>query len=307
MLSTLLLLAGSQAASAADKTKPGHPTANSTAVDDNATEQLDAELASIGKRGAELIATDPDRKTSAHAQEKKEVLIIGSSSVRGMMGRTFVRNLVRAGYDAKRIGKSASGLARLDYHDWISLVSTLPISERTVAIIVYVGVNDPQGIWLRPSERVKPSAKWHRWHKPGWSDRYRDRVVELINALCIRGVPNVVFVTPVDVRWPSLQRRLRRIRRLQIEGSRDSACGHVVSGSGDKLFIEDRIEKRRPRRLRDGYHMTYYGAQLLYDRISRRLHRLLQNRRTLVHSVPAPVPDLSVSSQSDRSGPRPGQ
>ena len=245
-------------------------------------EPLDARLAAIGKAGAGLAEVERERKgRKTIKQERNEVIVIGSSSVRGMMGRVFVDNLVGLGFVAHRVGKSASGLARLDYHDWISRIDEMPINKRTLAVMVYVGVNDPQGIWLRPEERDRPGHKWKHWNAPTWSNIYRDRVTELINELCVRGVPDVIMLTPADVKWRSLQARLVRIRRLQIEGARNSACGHVLSASGDSLFLFEPDEQLRPRRLRDGYHMTQYGAQLLFDRVQPRLLRLLRRRQRL--------------------------
>lgn len=248
----------------------------------NGDEDLDSRLDAIGKAGAGLAAVDKERKgPEVRREARNEVIVIGSSSVRGMMGRVFVDNLVKLGFVAHRVGKSASGLARLDYHDWISQLAELPINDRTLAVMVYVGINDPQGIWLRPEERDVPGRKWKHWNDPAWSKVYRGRVTELINELCVRGVPEVIMLPPADVKWQSLQTRLVRIRRLQIAGARDGACGRVISTSGDSLFLFDVDEQIRPRRLKDGYHMTSFGAQVVFDRVKPPLLRLLRKRQLI--------------------------
>ena len=256
---------------------PAPKPVTGTSADDAA---IDARLDAIGKAGAGLARVERERKGRVvRKQARNEVVLIGSSSVRGMMGRVFVDNLVQLGFVAHRVGKSASGLARLDYHDWIAQLQELPINERTLAVMVYVGVNDPQGIWLRPDERDVPGRKWKHWNDPAWPEVYRSRVTELVNELCIAGVPDVIMLPPADVKWPSLQARLTRIRRLQIQGARNGACGHVMSTSGDSLFLFDVDEQLKPRRLRDGYHMTAFGAQTVFDRIKPRLLRLLRKRQ----------------------------
>ncbi len=261
------------------------PPPQAVTVQDGLDEQLDA----IGQAGAGLKAEVSERRgKKVRKQFRNEIVVMGSSSVRGMMGRVFMGNLVDSGFVARRVGKSASGLARLDYHDWIAELRNLPINKRTLAVMVYVGVNDPQGIWLRPDERNPPGNKWRHWNHSQWRDIYRGRVVELINALCMAGVPDVIMLTPADVRWRSLQARLVRIRRLQIQGARDSACGHAISSSGDSLFLFEDDERIRPRRLKDGYHMTNYGAQVVFDRIRPRLMRLLRRRQ----KVGSPLDDL---------------
>ncbi len=277
-----LLLAPGRASAAGNEQVP--PPQSVTSQD-----ALGAQLDAIGQAGSALQVDDRERRGKrVRRQPRNEVVVVGSSSVRGMMGRVFMNNLVASGFVARRVGKSASGLSRLDYHDWIGRLSSLPINNKTLAVIVYMGVNDPQGIWLRPEERDPPNNKWRHWNHPQWHDFYRGRVTELINELCMAGVPDVIMLTPADVRWRSLQERLVRIRRLQIQGARESACGHVVSSSGDSLFLFEDDERVRPRRLKDGYHMTSYGAQLVFDRIKPRLMRLLRRRQ----QVGSPLDEL---------------
>lgn len=267
-----------QRASAAGAISELPASAETTQTTDEA--DIELRLAAIAEEGVGLRAAEArQRQAPADDARRDEVLIIGSSSVRGMLGRVFVQRFTELGYAARRIGESASGLARLDFHDWISAVDELPVTSRTLAVLVYVGVNDPQGLWLRPDERASPRQKWWHWRAPEWAEVYRARVTEMVNSLCARGVPHVIFLTPADVRWHSLQQRLSRIRRLQIEGARQSECGHAMSSSGDSLYIYGPDESEQPRRLRDGYHMTTYGAQLVFDRIRPRLLRLLGRPR----------------------------
>ena len=260
--------------------------------DSESNEELEQKLDAHAKQGSDeerklKAARAAERQkllTDRQRERRNEVIIIGSSSVKGALGRRLAKGLERDGFKATRWGRSASGLSRLDYYDWFDAVTDLPIGDKTAGVIVYVGVNDPQGLWLYPHER-KTRSKWIRWHEKNWGKVYRERVVMLINALCALGVPKVAMLTPVDVNWSRLQDRLVRVRRLQIEGARQSKCGIAVSSSGDLLHLKDKIERRESRRARDGYHLTGFGGDIVWERIRYRIVRAF--RRKPWHITPA--------------------
>ncbi len=204
--------------------------------------------------------------------------VIGSSSVAGNLGRLMVDRLHRLGFDAKRHGASATGFSRPDFFDWWAEVDKLPLSDKVAGVLIYMGVNDPQGIWLHPGERKQVGKRevWLRFHEKGWGTIYRQRVTSLIDRICARGVRRVIILPPADVRGSWLHGKLRRIRRLQIAGAQASKCGAVVSAAGDTLFLKDRFAERRdPRRMPDGYHLSTYGADIVWQRIrGHLLHRV---------------------------------
>ena len=224
-------------------------------------------------------------------QRGDRFLIVGSSSVAGNLGRLFVRRLGRLGFAASRFGMSATGFSRPDYYDWMAAVERLPIDQNAAAVLVYMGVNDPQGIWLWPAERKAMGRrdKWVRFHEPEWPGIYAKRVTAFINKMCDKGARRVIMLPPADVRWATLDNRLRRVRRLQILGARASKCGAAVSPAGDQLYLQDRAaERREPRRLKDGYHLSTLGAEVVWQRV----------RRHLLHSVgglPLPRPAVSAT------------
>jgi hypothetical protein len=269
-------------------------------LDQNARVGSEEEQRLRTERAAEkarlLAAQQKETKTkSAKPGLRDEVIIIGSSSVKGALGGRLTAGLQRDGFRASRWGRSASGLSRLDYYDWFDAITDLSIGKKSAGVIVYVGVNDPQGIWLYPHERPTRD-KWVRWHQKNWSDVYRERVTMLIDALCALGAPKVIVLTPVDVRWPSLQERLIRIRRLQIEGAQASTCGEVVSGSGDSIYLGTPDEARQSRRARDGYHLTSVGGDIVWERIKYRVLRIFRGKPWA--DIPA-TPDVrSLSPQA---------
>ncbi|MCB9739275.1 MAG: DUF459 domain-containing protein [Deltaproteobacteria bacterium] len=205
------------------------------------------------------------------------VVIIGSSSIRGNFGRTLERRFAGLGFETFRQGVSSSGISRPDYFDWYERATTLPIDDHTAAVLIYVGVNDPQGIWMPPAEQKARGRRdrWIRWHEAMWDVVYRERMTALIDRLCDRGARRVVVLTPVDVRWRGLQERLVRVRRLQIEAARTSRCGRVVSTSGDDLALRDPERGDVTLRMPDGYHLSTPGAEIVWDRIMPHLLRVV--------------------------------
>jgi len=211
------------------------------------------------------------------SRQGDRVLLIGSSSMRGNLGRTLASAFERLGFESETFAVSASGVSRPDFFDWQAKVAELPIDGDTAAVLIYVGVNDPQGIWLRPEERAALHARdaWVRWQEARWLTVYRDRMAAWIDAICDKGARRVIVLTPADVRWTGLQERLRRVRRAQILAARKSRCGRAVSTSGDLAFLREPDPDEPARRMPDGYHMSTPGAEIVWRRIAPHLLRLV--------------------------------
>lgn len=211
------------------------------------------------------------------SRQGDRVLLVGSSSMRGNLGRQLALEFGRIGYETETFAVSASGISRPDFFDWQAKVAELPIDGNTAAVLVYVGVNDPQGIWLPPDEREALGARdaWVRWQEQRWLHVYRDRMAAWIDSMCGKGARRVVVLTPADVRWTGLQERLRRVRRAQILAVRKSRCGRAVSTSGDLAFLRDPEPDEPSRRMPDGYHLSTPGAEIVWQRIAPHLLRLV--------------------------------
>jgi len=151
------------------------------------------------------------------------------------------------------------------------------INNKTRAVVVYLGVNDAQGIWLHKSERKarKKRDKWIRWNEKGWSEVYRSRVTAFSNLLCDRGAKKVIWLTPIDVKPKKLQKRLERIRQMQKEGADASKCGTSIASSGDIRHIRQGTKLGKSIRSHDGSHMTRQGSRLIWRRISAKMLGLL--------------------------------
>lgn len=190
--------------------------------------------------------------------------MIGSSSVAQSLGRVLERELEQRGYDVRRKGFSSAGLSRPDFRDMQKLVDGLPITRKTAAVFLYLGVNDAQALWLQPRERGASGRAFLPWSDDRWSRLYAERARRLVERTCQRGAERVFMVLPVDVKRTRLQQRLERVRELQARAVARTSCGVVLATSGDESRFGD---LENPLRRRDGFHLTPRGAEVVWRRI----------------------------------------
>jgi hypothetical protein len=181
------------------------------------------------------------------------------------------------GLKVERFARSSAGMSRPDFFDWMKEVRKVKINSNTQAIVVYLGVNDAQGIWLRKSERDGQGRrdKWVIWSDKRWGSIYRERVTRFTNLLCEKGAQKVIWLTPIDVKPKRLQKRLDRIRQMQEQGAAASKCGTAVPGSGDLRHILQGTKLGKAIRSHDGTHMTRKGSRVLWQRIGVRILSLV--------------------------------
>ena len=212
---------------------------------------------------------------------ERQVLVIGSSSIFGALGKVIEADLAAGGDRVGRLGVSGTGLSRRDHYDWIDVARRLPVTERTRGVIVYLGVNDAQPLVdpnaARPPylPQVEGGPKMRRqasrlpgagipWRAAAWQPAYEARVIEFADVLCDRGVHAVVLLLPVDVRTAPLDRALRRVRAAQTNAAARSKCALAVATEGDApKFGGANGRLRRP----DGFHMTPAGAEVVWQRV----------------------------------------
>lgn len=212
---------------------------------------------------------------AAHA-ERTEAWVIGSSSIHQAFGRIISRELSKLGYRVQRKAVTSAGLARPDYRDMQRVVEALPIGGKTAVVVVYLGTNDAQALWLRPRERTRTDRKFLPWRHARWSTVYRERARQLVERICQRGARRALMVLPVDVKRPRLQRRLHRIRSLQAQAAQQTSCGVALPTGGDEALLA--ASGRSQIRHRDGFHMTAKGAKRVWERIRGAAQRALQPR-----------------------------
>ncbi|HTV19263.1 MAG TPA: hypothetical protein VMG12_11345 [Polyangiaceae bacterium] len=196
--------------------------------------------------------------------DPREAVLVGSSSFNQAFGVIIERQLARWGYQVTRKGVGGAGLARPDFRDMNQVLDALPISARTDAVFVYIGVNDAQSLWLYPGERPSSSAVMLPFGSPTWEARYAERTLGFYERICQRGARRAIVLLPVDVTRSHLQQRLARIRDLQVQAAARSSCATVLSTAGDSgQFAVGGVAKRLP----DGFHLSQFGATVVWDRL----------------------------------------
>jgi hypothetical protein len=233
--------------------------------------------------GAAQAADSP----SPEAAALRQAVLVGSSSFAQPFGFVIAHQLERWGYRVARKGVPGAGLARPDYRDMNRVLETLPISAKTDVVVVYLGVNDAQSLWLYPEERDASGAAMLAFGTPAWEARYEQRAREFYSRICERGARRAIVLLPVDVNRPQLEQRLSRVRELQIQAADRSGCASVLSTAGDAGSFEARGFARR---LADGFHLSAYGADLVWERIRGHVLALLSlsSRGTPGHAGSGP-------------------
>jgi len=218
--------------------------------------------------------------TRAATAGAERALLIGSSSVSQEFGRIISRALERNGYHVTRRGVTSAGFARPDYRDVQALMEHMSVDRQTAVVLVYLGVNDGQSLWLRPAERASGGRRWLAWSDERWSRVYEQRARRFVERLCERGARRVLVLLPVDVAGDRLQHRLQRIRRLQARAAAATTCGAAIRTGGDIGHFDG---AGLARRRRDGFHMTRHGARVVWERIRwRALQSIPGGRRARV-------------------------
>ena len=203
-------------------------------------------------------------------------MLVGSSSFVQSFGHLIESELQRWGYQVKRQGVSGAGLARPDFRDMNQVLETLPIGESTAAVFVYIGVNDAQPLWLYPEERDAYGATLLPFGSAAWDSVYARRARDFYERICQRGAQRAVVLLPVDVNRADLQRRLERIRQLQVQAAARSSCAVALTTAGDLGNFEvGGVATRLP----DGFHMSSLGARIVWDRVRGEVVRLLSEPR----------------------------
>ena len=222
-------------------------------------------LAALAAIACGVLAPAAQAAPRGHAKsDRQDAFVIGSSSVGQSLGRIIERELEERGYEVRRKGVSSAGLSRPDHRDMHKLIEELPISRKTAAVFVYLGVNDAQAIWLRPPERGPSGREYLPWSDERWSGLYTERARQLVERICQRGARHAFMVLPVDVKRARLQQRLDRIRKLQARAVARTSCGVALVTKGDEHSFGD---DESPLRRRDGFHLTQQGAEVVWQRI----------------------------------------
>lgn len=131
---------------------------------------------------ASCISPAESRAESPSQGDEKHVLLIGSSSMRGVIGMAIVDAFERwPNVRVTKIAESATGLARPDYFDWVKKAQELAKSEKPDLVVCNLGPNDGQSL--------REGKDWHYWGTDSWRELYMKRVAAVLDAF-----PDATFI-----------------------------------------------------------------------------------------------------------------
>lgn len=205
------------------------------------------------------------------------LLILGDSMAATDFGRALETKLdAREDIRVARRGKSATGLARPDYFDWMDEGTRRVAQHDPDLVVVIIGGNDGQDL-IPKSKDARPRRVF--WTSDAWEDAYAKRVVDFCLAL-LADHRRIVWLELPVMEHKSLERKLEKIRRVQVEalGALQPRVAYVSTrphfvDDGGKVLTRVRVPGyRTPQLLRqeDGIHFTvpgsrYFAAQVAPD------------------------------------------
>lgn len=216
------------------------------------------------------------------------VLLLGDSLIATEFGLEFQKLLNETpGYLCKRRARSATGLARQDFFDWIQASRLAVALRRPELAIVMIGSNDAQDVVPSVKGRRRPQPfRRVNWEKPGWEAAYRARVDKLLDQVASPRREVLWLELPI-MRSRSLDKKLRRVRRAQrvavLARPRDAdflAVLPLMKGVGTPW------RQRWRRYRRDGVHFGKRGSRVLANMILPVIHAMAL--RMYLHRMPAP-------------------
>ena len=159
---------------------------------------------------AELDFDDPPAPPLAEATlpvEPYSVLIVGGSLAATGVGALLERELdAHPHIEAHRKGKSASGLSRPDFFDWMAEGKRQVDLHHPDLVIVILGGNDGQDV-----VRLRGDGPRVPWTDEGWADAYREQVDAFLATLTADGA-EVLWVGPPAMGLTSLEKKMTIIR-----------------------------------------------------------------------------------------------
>jgi len=246
-------------------------------VETPAPEQPDAGTQAIaaesGEPPAQQPAQQPAQKTPELAcrmtGEERFVYGIGSSSMGSLLGPMLGRQIRErfAEVTFRKWGKSASGLARPDFHDWIAEVPSINSDYDPDVYVVSIGTNDAQPLYSR-------RYKWVRMDDPRWEELYAERIDTILDLMAgedrrrriIWIGPNAFPKANSRKIGPTIDRLLRE-RLAAFDGDAHYIALYDATSPSPGEYIETvaLAGSKKPQRAwtEDGIHLSRFAVRAL--------------------------------------------
>jgi uncharacterized protein len=218
------------------------------------------------------LAKKPEPEPAAPAEPYK-VLILGDSLAATGFGALLERKLdAHPHVVCYREGKSASGLARPDFFDWLEMGKKHAEFRQPDLVVVIMGGNDGQDI----TRRKNGDGKRANWKSDGWAAEYRARMDAFLAGV---SAPDrkVLWLGLPFMGLRSLEEKLTLIRAVQQEAV--SALGDgatyldtipFVTTEDGRMLTEAKVGPRgktQSIRADDKIHFTMAGSEYFADHV----------------------------------------
>ncbi len=213
---------------------------------------------------------DPPADEAVPKQVK--VLILGDSLIATGFGALLEKQLdAHPQVTAYRRGKSASGLARPDFFDWMAEGKRQVDLRKPDLVIAVMGGNDGQDL----TRRKKSEGRRVPWKHDDWAASYRGRMDSFLAQVSAPG-REVLWLGLPTMGLRSLEKKLQLIRGIQKEAV-DAHEGATYVDTAPFVSTEDggmlthavvgTRKKRQAIRADDKIHFTMAGSQYFADAV----------------------------------------
>ncbi len=208
-------------------------------------------------------------RTAPPSPRNRQVVFLGDSLAQGYaIGFKLAARDARTPLATIDHGKVSSGLARLDYYDWIGMLpAKLPDSNHD-CLVIHFGANDDKPLAGLRGASLSSEA---------WANEYANRVGQFIDIIQERGFQCVLWVGPAPDALKSRDDHLRRVDHIYEQVARAKGIDYITLrqryGDGAGNFVNYVVDngQRRVVRTKDGSHFTIPGYKdvgaLILERI----------------------------------------
>jgi hypothetical protein len=170
------------------------------------------------------------------------------------------------------LSAQSTGLTVRRYFDWPTKIKEETLSRGFEVIVVFLGPNDPWDIY--------EGAKRYAFGTPEWEDKYRDRVIEVMQFAQDRKV-HVIWIGLPNMKEERVKRgavvQNKIFKEQASQFNFDYLSTEDFLGGLDepfKKFVNEPGKGQVMLRADDGIHFTQAGLRL----ISARLYELIRNQ-----------------------------
>lgn len=204
------------------------------------------------------------------------VVFVGDSMMQGV-APWVIRSLDRARPDwqTEDLSRQSTGLTARRYFDWPARIAKELVDNKTTALVVFLGPNDPQDI-------VDAHGQRHVFPQAAWQETYAARVDEVLQTAKLHGA-YVLWVGLPAMREPRLQRGAQVLNRIFHDRAMAHGTDYLslepllgVASRPYQHTVLDEQSRVLTVRASDGTHFTPAGQQRIEQAILLRLQEAAQ-------------------------------